>query len=177
MQLARYLLSDHDVVRSRAIGVIHNISADIPAISALRESMCIAPVISLLSDASPEVVESAVGTLQNMSREEVSRLLILDQGALDKLVKILLGNHIQTQVSVCFIHFFFIIPYFYISFHHPSNLDPCFYQISSVGALLNLLGPALETEGDRAALMRTLADGVVLGAANSCIFNEDAEAV
>jgi HEAT repeat protein len=98
MQLARYLLSDHDLVRSRAIGVIHNISADVPAISALRESMCIAPVISLLSDSSPEVVESAVGTLQNMSREEVSRLLILDQGALDKLLTILLGNHIQTQV-------------------------------------------------------------------------------
>jgi hypothetical protein len=46
-----------------------------------------------------------------------------------------------------------------------------------VGALLNLLGPALESRADRTALMRTLADGIVLGAARSCIFNEDPEAV
>jgi hypothetical protein len=97
--ISRFLVSENDTVRARAIGVIHNVSAEVSAIPSLRESMCIAPIIALLGDSAAEVCQAAVGSLQNISREEESRQFMLDHNVVPKLVSILLGCNIQSQVS------------------------------------------------------------------------------
>jgi hypothetical protein len=104
MVIGRFLLATNDLVRARAAGVIHNLSADLAAISLLREAMCIAPIISLLSDSDPEIVQSSAGALQNISREEQSRQFMLEQGVVPKLVNILFGSNVQSQV---FKHLYF----------------------------------------------------------------------
>lgn len=96
--IARFLLSDDDLVRARSIGVLHNISAEVTSLRLLREAMCISPIISLLTDASPEICQAAVGALQNISREEVSRLFMLEHGVVPKLVEILFSDNMQSQV-------------------------------------------------------------------------------
>lgn len=98
MIIGRFLLADDEFVRTRAIGVIHNLSADISAIPIIRDSMCISPIISLLSDPLSEVVQAAAGALQNISREDSSRIFMLDQGAVPKLLNILFGSNTQSQI-------------------------------------------------------------------------------
>ena len=98
MAIARFLLSEDDMVRARAVGVMHNISAEVSSLRMLRECMCISPVITLLTDFSPEVCQAAVGALQNMSREEESRVFMLDHGVVGKLVSILFCDNMQSQV-------------------------------------------------------------------------------
>jgi hypothetical protein len=96
--IARLLLSDDELVRARAVGVMHNVSAEVTSLALLRESMCISPVVSLLADPSAETCQAAVGALQNMSREEASRQFMLEQGVVPKLVNILFCDNMQSQV-------------------------------------------------------------------------------
>ena len=98
MSIARFLLSDDDLVRARAVGVLHNLSAEVTSLRLLRECMCISPIISLLADASPEICQAAVGALQNISREEASRVFMLEQGVVPRLVDILFSDNMQSQV-------------------------------------------------------------------------------
>jgi len=92
------LNSTDEVVRARATGAIHNISADASSLLLLREAECIAPLIDLLNDKSIEICQAAAGTLQNMSREVLSRRLILGGGAIEPLTDLLLGSDMTCQV-------------------------------------------------------------------------------
>lgn len=98
MCITRFLLSDEELVRARSVGVLHNLSAEVTSLRLLRECMCISPVISLLADPAAEICQAAVGALQNISREEASRLFMLEQGVVPKLVSILFGDNMQSQV-------------------------------------------------------------------------------
>jgi hypothetical protein len=66
--VATMLSSTDELVRARAVGCVHNISADTVALMVLREVGCIPALVSLLREHSPEVCQAAAGALQNMSR-------------------------------------------------------------------------------------------------------------
>ena len=97
-----FLNSDSVLVRARASGAIHNISADSSSIRPLREAGCIVSVIRLLRDCSIEICLAATGTLQNMSREARSREIILEEEGILPLTDLLFGNDMQCQVSLDF---------------------------------------------------------------------------
>jgi hypothetical protein len=97
--ISNFLSSSDELVRARAVGCIHNMSADVVSISLLREIGSITPLLCLLRDHSPEVCQAAAGTLQNMSRETRSRTLILDANATPLLLDLLFSADITCQVS------------------------------------------------------------------------------
>eukprot|EP00602_Paraphysomonas_sp_CaronLab_P005773 CAMPEP_0185034640 /NCGR_PEP_ID=MMETSP1103-20130426/24698_1 /TAXON_ID=36769 /ORGANISM="Paraphysomonas bandaiensis, Strain Caron Lab Isolate" /LENGTH=272 /DNA_ID=CAMNT_0027571379 /DNA_START=226 /DNA_END=1044 /DNA_ORIENTATION=- len=97
--IATFLSSSDPLVRARAVGCVHNLSADGVSISALREVGCIAPLLALLREHSPEVCQAAAGTLQNMSRETASRNIILDMDATPMLLDLLFSADVQCQVA------------------------------------------------------------------------------
>lgn len=145
------MVSSDEVVRARAVGCIHNLSADSVSLSLLREVQCIPSLVNLLLDHSPEVCQAAAGTLQNLSREVASREMILNTNAISLLIDLLFSNDPKCQVYFCLC------------------LDNFYFQIASIGALLNLLSPSLDEESRR-LLRETLTDGLVLGTIESCVF-------
>eukprot|EP01041_Mallomonas_annulata_P004668 gene4668-9258_t len=97
--MVHFLDSEDSLVRARASGTIHNISADSTSILILREAGCIPSLVRLLRDQSVEVCQAVTGTLQNLSREVASREIILECDALPPLSDLLLGNDVQCQVA------------------------------------------------------------------------------
>lgn len=54
----------------------------------------------LLRSHEAQVCGGAAGTIQNLSREEKSRALLLDSfGAVEPLADLLVGRHVKSQVS------------------------------------------------------------------------------
>lgn len=96
--LTYFLESNDPLVRARASGVVHNISADSSSIRLLRETECIPAVVHLLRDEAVEVCQASAGTLQNMSREVRARELILECEAIEPLTDLLFGTDVQCQV-------------------------------------------------------------------------------
>jgi hypothetical protein len=139
------------VVRARAAGCVHNLSADSVSIAILREIDCIPALINLLREHSPEVCQAAAGTIQNMSREAASREIFLHIDVTPLLVDLLFSDDPKCQVSLII----------WLRLIRP--------QIASIGALLNILGPSLDRES-MDLLRETLTNGLVMGIIESCVF-------
>lgn len=101
--LTHFLSSHDELVRARAVGCVHNLSADSASLSILRDMGCVPPLLALLRDHSPEVCQAAAGSLQNMSRETASRLMIIDADATTPLLDLLFSADVQCQVRICVI--------------------------------------------------------------------------
>jgi hypothetical protein len=152
LQRAATLLTHPDeIVRARAAGCVHNLSADPASIAMLREVNCIPAMICLLKEHSPEVCQAAAGTIQNMSREAASREIILRTNITPLLVDLLFSDDPKCQVSPNFLTFLIR------------------FQVASIGALLNILGPSLDANS-MDLLRETLTNGLVLGTIESCVF-------
>lgn len=98
-KICLFLNSDDDIVRARAVGTIHNISADSLSIYYIRETNCISSLIALLHDHSPDICHAAAGTIQNLSREVCSKDLILSSGAVPYLSDLLCGDNVDCQIA------------------------------------------------------------------------------
>jgi hypothetical protein len=101
-KIMMFMISDNMTVRARAVGTIHNLSADPVAISAIRELnnySGIPMLISLLHDPSPELCHAAAGALQNLSRDNTARKIIVSiPEALPRLIDLLFGSDVKCQV-------------------------------------------------------------------------------
>ena len=85
-------------MRIRAVGVIHNMSSDVPSISVIRTGGAIKELVSLLSDPNVVICSSAAGAIQNLSREQASKDMIVEVGGVPPLSDLLFGTDVQTQV-------------------------------------------------------------------------------
>lgn len=57
-------------------------------------------LVRLLRSHEAQVCGGAAGTIQNLSREEKSRALLLDSfGAVESLADLLVGRHVKSQVG------------------------------------------------------------------------------
>lgn len=137
--MAHHLSSPDPDIRARAIGCLHNLSADAVSLTLLREAGCLPPVVEMLKDSSPELCRAAAGIIQNTAREEGARLILEKEGATSLLLNLLTSSDVECQAS-------------------------------SVGAILNMVGPSLNQE-QMTELRRALSDGIVMGAINSCLFD------
>ena len=63
--MAHHLSSPDEDVVARAIGCLHNLSADAVSLSLLREVGCLPRVVNLLKDPSPELCRAAASIIQN----------------------------------------------------------------------------------------------------------------
>ena len=97
--LSSYLQSDDDLVRARCTGTVHNLSVDIGAIKFLREADCIKFLVGLLKDPSIEICQAAVSSLQNISRETLSRQLLIEYNVIPILSELVCSNDIHCQVA------------------------------------------------------------------------------
>jgi vesicle coat complex subunit len=97
--IADFLASPDELVRARAAGCVHNISADPVSLAILRETGCIPHLLSLLRDHSPEVCQAAAGSLQNLSREAASREIIIEADATPLLLDLLFSADVKCQVG------------------------------------------------------------------------------
>lgn len=89
----------NELVRARAVGCIHNISADSSAIPILRVSGCIPYLCVLLREYSPEVCQAAAGAIQNISREAESRQIFQDICCVPMLIDLIFSNDVKCQVA------------------------------------------------------------------------------
>lgn len=89
----------HDNVRSRAVGVVHNLSIDLASILPLREAGTIPVLVQVLRDNSSHNCQAASGTLQNMSRETASKQIILESSGLKALIDLLFSGSVDCQVK------------------------------------------------------------------------------
>lgn len=86
-------------VRARAVGCIHNLSADAISLSLLRDAGCIRAVSALLRDSSPDLCRAAAGIIQNMSREPLSREAFANEGAVPGLSDLLISSDVDCQAA------------------------------------------------------------------------------
>ena len=101
-------------VVQRAVGAVHNLSADAESIPIIRRYGGIPRLIDLLKNEATLISGSAAGAIQNVSRELASRMLIREMdGVVESLADLLSSEDVNAQVC-------------------------------AAGALLNLLGPELE---------------------------------
>jgi hypothetical protein len=98
--VATFLSHPDEIVRARAAGCVHNLSADPASIAILREVNCLPAMINLLKEHSPEVCQAAAGTIQNMSREAASREIILGINVTPLLVDLLFSDDPKCQVCL-----------------------------------------------------------------------------
>jgi hypothetical protein len=85
-------------VRSRAAGVIHNLSVDVTSLAVLRDSISIPAMVQLLRDGNIETLQAATGALQNISRDFAAKRLILECGAVEFLADLLSCADVSCQV-------------------------------------------------------------------------------
>ena len=85
-------------MRTRAVGVIHNMSSDVPSIAVIRTGGAIKELVKLLSDPNVHICSSAAGAIQNLSREQASKDMILELGGVPPLTDLLFGRDVNTQV-------------------------------------------------------------------------------
>ena len=86
-------------MRSRATGVVHNLSVDMSSLIILREAISLSDLVQLLRDQDEETLTAASGTLQNFSRDFVSKQLLLDCGAVAFLADLLSCGSVPCQVQ------------------------------------------------------------------------------
>ncbi len=107
-------MSNEESVRARAIGAIHNISADAISIGLLlsleievnnensMQNIRLIPIlIELLRDPSVEICQASAGTLTNLSRDLIARNEILSkEEPFQYLSDLLCGGDLQCQVTI-----------------------------------------------------------------------------
>ena len=99
-RITKFLSSEDQTVRARAVGVVHNLSVDIISINPIIETQCLPALICLLRDSSTEICRAAAGTIQNLSRDIAARSVIVNSGALEYLSDLLFASDITCQVSL-----------------------------------------------------------------------------
>jgi hypothetical protein len=93
-------------VRTRCVGVVHNMSSDIPSIAILRLGKAIEPLVQMLSAPQPTICSSAAGAIQNLSREAASKEEIVALQGIPPLTDLLFGSDVASQViSECYFFF------------------------------------------------------------------------
>lgn len=121
--LVKLLYSKDETVQSRVLGVIHNLSSDLEAVPLIRsrdgipaflalllEYVCIGCCVALFLECgfdfiihchskSKIIVATAAGCVQNMSREEESRIIIRSLDGVEILTNLLFSNDAHTQAS------------------------------------------------------------------------------
>ena len=142
--LVPLLTSTHSVVRDRAIGCVHNLSSDSTSIREIREMGAIPGLVSLLSSCSPTACTAAAGTIQNISREPLSREVLMKDhpNVVESLSDLLFGNDVQGQAC-------------------------------AAGALMNLIGPDMEGEDNvvaRTAFKQLLSQSIAIGTVWQSVF-------
>lgn len=142
------LFNDNEKVQSRIAGVLHNLSSDLLAVSSIRKAGVIPKLVELLKSQDLQIRGSAAGAIQNISRELESRQLLLESTSAVRF----LSDLLFVSVADC--------------------------QMCAVGALMNLLGPALSDEEDptvttpqREAFKELLSDCVAFGSIYTCLFD------
>lgn len=122
--LAPLANSDNITVKMRAIGSLHNLSSDYFIAIKLRDTGIIRPLINILRDSyetpngniqnesikivtkkpskiSPSMISSLIasctGCIQNLSREDVARKMIREEGGVEPLVSLLFSEDTFTQ--------------------------------------------------------------------------------
>lgn len=92
------LLTCSDItVRSRAVGVVHNLSSDLGIVADLRSSGAIPDLIALLNDPNISIAVSAAGCIQNFSREDQSRRTVRECGGVVPLTQMLFMDYLPAQ--------------------------------------------------------------------------------
>jgi hypothetical protein len=86
-------------VRTRCVGVIHNMSSDIPSIAILRVGKAIEPLVHMLSAPQATICSSAAGAIQNLSREAASKEEIVELQGIPPLTDLLFGSDVASQVG------------------------------------------------------------------------------
>jgi hypothetical protein len=98
-RISTCLTSQEPAVRSRAAGVIHNLSVDVTSLAILRECISLPVLVQLLRDGNLETLQAATGTLQNISRDFSSKAIILQSGAVSFLADLLSCGDVSCQVT------------------------------------------------------------------------------
>ena len=88
------------MVRTRAVGCLHNLSTDNVSLLIIREAGCLPALVSCLRDGSSDICHAAAGALQNMSRENASRELLAQSDAVPLLTDLLLSSDVRCQVHI-----------------------------------------------------------------------------
>ena len=143
--LVPLMCSEHNNVRDRAIGCVHNLSSDSLSIRELREMGAIPNLVDLLACSSPQSCTAAAGTIQNISREPLSRTVLMEEHhprVVESLSSLLFGSDVQGQAC-------------------------------AAGALLNLIGPDLEgaeNKDARSSFKKLLSESIAMGTVWQSVF-------
>lgn len=103
--ICHLLASRNALVKSRIVGTLHNLSSDFAVVANIRQCGAIPNLVTILSmentsndnDQQSEDVLAAAGCIQNISREDQSRQIIKDSGAIIALAQLLMSNDTQAQ--------------------------------------------------------------------------------
>ena len=81
------------------LGYLHNVSSEVPVITSIRESGAIHEIIEALSlKPISNLTIDAAGIIQNISREDISRKQLIDEGVVDILLNLVVSDDVQVQV-------------------------------------------------------------------------------
>jgi hypothetical protein len=97
--MAHHMTSPDPDVRARAVGCVHNLSADALSLPLLLLAGCVPAVISLLLDPGPEVCRAAAGICQNLGREARCRAELQQGGATPRLLDLLVCSDVECQTA------------------------------------------------------------------------------
>eukprot|EP01023_Acetabularia_acetabulum_P018389 TRINITY_DN19287_c1_g1_i1.p1 TRINITY_DN19287_c1_g1~~TRINITY_DN19287_c1_g1_i1.p1 ORF type:complete len:341 (-),score=14.82 TRINITY_DN19287_c1_g1_i1:176-1198(-) len=99
--LVQLIQSSDEVLQMRALGAIHNLSADPASLKILRNLEIIPTSIYMLKNKEDhEALISVVGILQNISREVASRSIIREKRAMNPLLNLIRMGDIRLSGSV-----------------------------------------------------------------------------
>ncbi len=98
-KLVSFLSSEKMQIRSRALGVIHNISVDSVAIQPLVNARCLDCLVKLLEEDDEEICAVALGTLQNLTRDTTVKNLACEADLLSIVIRYLVSPSVPCQVA------------------------------------------------------------------------------
>ena len=110
-KLVTLLVHKDATIRARSLGTIHNLSVDAVSINPLINTGCISIIVHLLETISQptsinagdenvgEIISTALGTLQNLTRDQEARALALDAGAMHIVSKMLMSSYVSCQIA------------------------------------------------------------------------------
>lgn len=161
--LAAHLPSKNAVIRVRATGTLHNLSADAIAVRTIRDyddGAIIHRMIHLLRDAEVEICAASAGTIQNLARDiSANKIIAESPNGVQFLIELLFSSDTNCQVRILCAIFKHIFPYDALS------------QRASIGAIVNIIGPKTESNAAIHEQFKSLlSDAVALGAIQSTIF-------
>ncbi|KAF0972655.1 hypothetical protein FDP41_008904 [Naegleria fowleri] len=133
-KLCPLLKEKNKKVKKKAIGTIHNLSSELCVVQIINNLQQIPSIIDLLEDTNPSIASSAAGCLQNLSRDDRARDVIQKNEGPARLTNLIFST------------------------------DNTMGQVSSIGALVNILGPdAQQDEMKKKALKKILSMCLLVG--------------